>query len=282
MSTIFRWPLSRHESSRRLTAGKASKRGTRREGNEDFVVAEQEAGVFIVADGMGGHPGGAEASEFVSSVLAGELMETPRTADFGLSEAKAAFYRGVANAIKGMREIARSCPCLSTMGSTLVAGWFVNDELYYAHAGDSRLYLLRDKTLKRLTCDHSLNEELRQAGLSKDRQRQLNRWRHCITRYVGPASRDSRIDIRRLTLRPNDRFILLTDGITDALTDDAIERAAQSAKTPTELCNWLITAARGAGTPDDTSCVVVDYSNCVCSKPTDQPTKWELDGPEAT
>ena len=116
-------------------------------------------------------------------------METETGCSFGLDNARAAFERAGKTALDGMKELAEVCPSMSSMGSTIVIAWFVNGNLYYGHAGDSRLYLLRAGSLLRLTDDHSLFEALRRASVVSEPDRRTNVWRHVITRYIGPRSK---------------------------------------------------------------------------------------------
>lgn len=220
------------------------------------MLADDPAGIFVAADGVGGHEGGAEASELLCAVVAGELLETDTAGNFHLGDAKAAFDRAVAIATDGMKELAQVCPAMSSM----VSAWYVKGNVYYAHAGDSRLYLLRGKRLQRLTVDDSMVEALCEAGVVSEQDRRTNVWRHVITRNIGPRSNDCRVHVDQLQIRHGDRLILTTDGITDTLYDDALASAANSANTPEELCQWLVRAAKEAGAQDDTSCVVVDFN----------------------
>ena len=242
----------------KLSSASVSVRGRRREKNEDSVLAEDAAGLFAVADGMGGHVGGGEASALLCALMAGELMETDTTNGLDFAQASVTLDRAVSVAVDGMRDLVKSRPELCNMGTTLVFGWFLGSELYYAHSGDSRLYILRNDQLHRLTKDHSIVESLCESGVITESERSKCPLKHVITRYIGPASRDGRLDINSRPLRPADRLIFLTDGITDKLDDEAMRKAACFANSPRELCQWLRVAAQEAGAGDDLSCVVVE------------------------
>lgn len=241
-------------------SARLSQRGVARDQNEDYALCEECAGVFAVADGLGGYEGGAAASELLCAVVAGELMETRTGPGFGIDDAKAALEGAISTAIDGMKEIANGNPTMASMGSTIVVAWLVNGHIYYAHAGDSRLYLLRNKGIRRLTCDDSMVERLCQEGAVSESDRRTNTWRHYLTRYVGPRSKDTRIHVDQIQIEPGDRLILLTDGITESLEDEAIRRAANLARTPAELCRWLSIAANSSGARDDMSCVAIDFN----------------------
>ena len=242
-----------------VSSAVVSEKGISRQENEDYALADDLAGVFVIADGMGGHEGGAEASQLVCSVIATELMEAKIDDEFSLADANFTFCNAISSALDVMRSVTDACPALHHMGCTLVVGWKVGRTMYYGHVGDSRLYLLRDRKLTKLTQDHSLVEELYKSGAISQEQISRHPWKHCITRHVGPASRDYRIDVGSLALQSGDRLVFLTDGISDVLKDESIGAAAMSARTPEELGQWLARAAQEADARDDRSCVVVDY-----------------------
>lgn len=244
-----------------IRAGFASQQGARRDRNQDHVLVETSAGVFALADGMGGHEGGAEASELLCAVLAGELMQADVRDDFNVRSAAEVFQAAISVAVDGMRELGRACPDLRRMGTTVVVGWIIDRTLYFGHVGDSRLYLCRDGKLTRLTKDHSFVEELCDRGVVSESGRHTNIWRHYLTRYVGPSSTDARLTVNQLDLADGDRLIFLTDGVTDSLSQETIRKAAEQACSAGELCRWLIAAARNAGAGDDTSCVAVELES---------------------
>ena len=255
---LTRSTLARQSIGWQVKAASISKRGSHRDGNQDFTFAEDDAGIFGVADGVGGHAGGAEASELLCASLMGELLEADRVAVTDLDSAHKVIQRAVDAATEGMRELSRVCPTLSRMGTTVVFGWIVNGDFYYGHVGDSRLYLFRNNRLTQLTRDHSLVEELYSAGVISQSVCKTHPWRNILSRSVGASSRDARADVRQMQIREGDRLLFLTDGITDVLTDDAVRRAASAAVSPQELCRWLVGAAKNNQSADDMSCVVID------------------------
>lgn len=254
--------VKRDEPTRWTTTSHAeSIRGARRDHNADYVLDEPLAGIFAVADGMGQHAGGAEASELLCAVLAGELMETDTSGEFNLARARETLQAAILLAQDGMHELAEVCPCMRKMGSTLTVAWIVNGVLNYGNVGGSRLYLLRNKALARLTKDHA-GVQSRCAQCAQG----TNRGRHVITRYVGPSSPCSHLDVNCLKMQVGDRLVFVTSGITDVIDDDAIQNAANLAKSPAELCRWLQISASHADADDDTSCLVVDLKTTLTTK----------------
>ena len=233
-----------------LEVGAMSVKGRNRLKNENAISSDTASGLIVLADRLESGSGDVDASEFLCSVVTGELMEGPASADHKTDHPIGRMRSAVLTALLGMKKLVSRCPELENMGATLVIGWFVGDYLYFSNVGDCRLYLYRDGELCQLTTDHSVAEKL-QANDLPCMQR-------CPTRYIGPTSHDARITASKTRPCGGDRFVFLSPGITDALQNDAIERAAQFASKPEELCDWLISAATAANGSGDLSCIVTD------------------------
>lgn len=261
------------KSDWQLHSAKRSICGKRHVQKENSVVAEDAAGIFAVADGVGGYVGGAEASEFLCAVLTEELLECD-LAGITPSKIRRFLRLAVSTAIAGMKEIAKACPELSRMGTTLALGWVIDNRLFCAHAGDSRVYLHRAGRLRQLTTDHSFTESLRQAlHLASDELRN-HPYRNMITRSIGPNSSDSRLEVSCFRLKPCDRLLFLTDGITNFVESESLERLASQTQSPEELCDKLLRVATDAGAHDDLSCVVVDCETDACPHDTEEHLPW--------
>ncbi|HTO71671.1 MAG TPA: PP2C family serine/threonine-protein phosphatase [Myxococcota bacterium] len=189
--------------------------GLKRPVNEDFFAVDDKRGVFVVADGLGGHVAGRRASELGVGVFLETLARDPEDAPLALM--REAFTR--ANA--AIRELANREPQLRGMGTTLAALWLRGDEALVAHAGDSRLYLFRTGGLHALTIDHSLVGERVARGELTLEQARIHPSRHVITRAVGVLEAVDP-DVASLRPRPGDVFMICSDGISAQLTDDEI------------------------------------------------------------
>lgn len=232
--------------------------GQRRQYDEDSVIAEDAGGIFGVADGVGSHCGGLEASHFLCSVIVEELLETDTTINFGIHAAKAAFHHAVDVAMDGMSNLALALPDLNRMATTLAIGWVIEGRLFYAHAGDSRIYLLRDGELTRLTEDHSFVQVMRNSTSMLERELANHPFRNVVVRSIGPSSCDVRLDVSSLWLRPRDRLLFMTDGVTDVVGDDLLQELAATINDRSKLCDSVTEIAEVCGAGDDLSCVVVD------------------------
>jgi serine/threonine protein phosphatase PrpC len=212
-----------------------------RNANEDRVLARPEKGLWAVADGMGGHAGGEAASSLVVEALAG----VPRC-DSGF-----AFLNEVSHRLQGVNHalLARSG------GSTVVA--LLVHEGHYAclWAGDSRTYLLRGRRLDRLTRDHSLVQELVDAGALTPGEARNHPRANVITRAVG-VSETLQLEKRHAPIEPGDTFLLCSDGLFGVMTDDEIADSLSHRDLETAADELLDEALRRR-TRDNVSLVLV-------------------------
>lgn len=220
--------------------------------------------LFIVADGMGGAAGGEEASALAIDSVETYVLETLKWFSHcrGADEDKVLtdFRRALSLAHGKVRVEAEERPDLRGMGTTLTLAYSLNDELYLAHVGDSRCYLLREKILYRLTEDHTLVEEMIRRGTLSAEEAVKHRWRHVITSTVGGESSEIRIDVHRLYLEAGDVVLVCTDGLTEMVTEEEIASTLHSATSPQEGCQQLVAQANAAGGKDNITVVVAKYT----------------------
>ncbi|MEE9386171.1 MAG: protein phosphatase 2C domain-containing protein [Nannocystaceae bacterium] len=202
----------------RLIAWPTTDVGRIRSHNEDAYLVDPRLGLYLVADGMGGHAGGAYASracveafrEVVSRGL-GSLLSEPSDPTQHMNELLAA-AAGEASAC--IFDEAERDPALHGMGTTLTGVLFHGAHAYITHVGDSRCYLIRNGTVRQLTTDHSwLNEQI-EAGLLTEEQAAESELRHIITRSIG-FEREVEPDILTVHVSPGDAFLLCSDGMSN-------------------------------------------------------------------
>ena len=218
--------------------------GRQRTANEDSLFAR--APLFAVADGMGG----AQAGEVASRIAA----ESFDPAERGAGSAEA-FLRTIAEqANTRIHSLAERDSSRSGMGTTLTAAMVEGDEVSFAHVGDSRGYVFRDGTLKLLTSDHSLVEELRRQGRLTDEQAEDHPQRSIITRALGP---EAEVDVDTLTFsaRPGDVFLLCSDGLTTMIRDDRIAEILAESPDLDSAAERLVNEANEAGGRDNITVV---------------------------
>jgi serine/threonine protein phosphatase Stp1 len=213
--------------------------GSVRQINEDRFLVRSERGLWAVADGMGGHAAGGEAANAAIDELAALTDETS-----ALSEASIRAALDRAN-----RRIHDSGAGQATSGTTIVVAWLRDDRLTVLWAGDSRAYHVRDTEARCLTRDHSLVQELIDAGQITAAEAERHPNGHIITRALGAADT---VEIDRIVVdaRPGDRFMLCSDGISRSL--DTAEMAADHTAIGQFADGLLNTALRRDGSDNAT------------------------------
>jgi protein phosphatase len=221
-------------------AAAASETGLVRQNNEDAGYSGRW--LYAVADGMGGHAAGEVASAAVIESLRGRDVEVP----------PAALLRTLGGAVADAnREVARRAaedPARQGMGTTLTAMLRSGDQAAIAHIGDSRAFLLRGGHLRQITEDHTI------AHLVADATDALA---PVLTRYLdGRPDRSS--DLVRRELRPGDRYLLCSDGLSPEVANDAIGAVLATAADAAEAVRQLVALADEAGAPDNVTVIVID------------------------
>ena len=231
-----------------------SEQGADPDGNDDFVATDPELGMFVIADGMGGRPGGSQASRVATETF----LEQMRRLDASSRLDQASLRRAIAITNSKVRSVGEINPLLAGLGTTLSAVLLDGARGKIVHIGDSRIYRFRAGKLEQLTKDHTLVAELVEGNeLSLEAARQYP-LRHVLSRSVG-TQETVEPDIHDLDLAPHDCLILATDGLTDALSDDGLsrvmtERRSEDAET---MCKAITEAAISNAPQDNVTVAVV-------------------------
>ena len=219
--------------------------------NEDALFIDEAHQVYAVADGLGGLPDGAKASQRIVQLL-GQTMKR-----IDSSQERVA----LTELINGINEIVvkegLDAHPHSGIGSTLTIGQIVGSQLLIGHIGDSAAYLLRDDDLERLTIDHTLAQELidRQGESAHDVI--PPEYSHTLTRCIGQGENLS-VYSKSLTIIPGDRILLCTDGLDKVISSEAIKKGLARKQSPEEACHQLIKIANDNGGPDNITVIVID------------------------
>ena len=240
--------------------------GKKRKHNEDAYALEETEGLFIVADGMGGHAAGEVAAKITVETI-GEFIATTRqkeeaTWPFKYNHELQFNSNRLAIAIEKANERVMSAvaaqPWLKGMGTTVVAGLLNEKVLSLAHVGDSRAYLYRAGELTRLTDDHSWVHEQVSAGILTEEEAKTHPLKNVVTRALGGGPSVSP-DIREMEFAPGDAFLFCSDGLTTMLSDEEIRDtvAAEEEKDAQALCQALIDLANDKGGVDNITVVFV-------------------------
>lgn len=245
-----------------LHHGAASEIGHVRKVNEDsFLVAPP---VFVVADGMGGHEGGDVASRIVVEEF-GRLAEDGYDSRRGAEHVAAAFSRAQARILQ-YGETQRGTHARWHAGTTCVAAVLVEEQQVtawlLANVGDSRIYRFHDDKLIQVSVDHSVVQELIDAGEITPAEAAEHPERHVITRALGSPEGISP-DLFVLPLAAAERLLLCSDGITGMIDDAVIEEILYRVHDPRDAADALVQAALDAGGRDNATAVVIDVVGLV-------------------
>jgi PPM family protein phosphatase len=249
--------------------------GRKRVRNEDAYVFEPP--LFGIADGMGG----ARAGEVAAGIAAAALKDGRRAVD---GEASLEAIIGEANRRVWERSVAD--PHTAGMGTTVTVA-FVDtgaERVVFGHVGDSRAYRLRGTELEQITTDHSLVAELVQSGVLTPEEAERHPQRSAITRAVG-TERAIEADVFSVPGRPDDLFLLCSDGLTDMLTEDEIAAAILGAgREPAAAAKALVDAANEHGGEDNITVVLFELAEGEPDAKAEEDSEEDAKGPalEAT
>jgi PPM family protein phosphatase len=228
-----------------------------------FQRSSDRSYLFIVADGMGGHAGGEQASalaiDSVESFILGTFKWFAQFKGPEQDQVLADFQSALGEANARVLAEAADRPELRGMGTTLTLAYSLNDVLFVAHVGDSRCYLCRHGTLYRLTRDHTLVEEMVRNGVLAAEEAAQYRRRHVITNAVGGNSPDVKVEVHKLQLEGGDRVLLCSDGLTEMVPDEEINLALHTEGEPEHACRRLVMRANEAGGRDNITAVVAHF-----------------------
>ncbi|MDO9019104.1 MAG: protein phosphatase 2C domain-containing protein [Deltaproteobacteria bacterium] len=223
------------------------------------IFSNQRAHLFAVADGMGGHSAGAEASALAVRSIEGFVLESlrwfsdVRTDDAGLLRD---FCSALVDADARLIEVGARSPETSGMGTTMTVAWCQDAELRVLHVGDSRCYLARGGVLHQLTQDHTLVGELVRNRVITPAQASEHVMRHVVTNAVGGTTQGVHVEVQRTRIEPGDALLLCSDGLTGMVADEEICAILAAEPDPRAACQRLITAALEAGGKDNVTVIV--------------------------
>lgn len=230
--------------------------GRRREMNQDYMFTSETAvgklpNLFIVADGMGGHKAGEYASKFTVDTMVDIIKNTEK------DEPVAAIKQAVTEANRLLMTEAKADESKAGMGTTVVAATLIDRTLYAANVGDSRLYVLNQDTIKQITRDHSLIEEMIRLGEMDKADAKDHPDKNIITRAVGVAP-ELAIDFFEIEIKNGDIILLCTDGLTNMIEDEDIRRIVLSQRDIVERTEKLIETANENGGRDNITVVLLE------------------------
>lgn len=236
----------------------ASDVGLVRKTNEDYLFVMAEQGIVALADGMGGHLAGEVAAEVAVEVAVEELRHAQRFGNMDTMQCLMHLGEAVERANQSVYTLAKSKQELDGMGTTLVLALFHEDRIFYAHVGDSRIYLLRNDRLMQLTRDHSLIQEVLDHGIFPNRgeAKEAGVGENVLTRSLG-FTVEINVDVNEAAVCRDDLFLFCSDGLTGPLKESQIQQLMSREELSLESrAKVLVQAAMDAGGRDNISVVL--------------------------
>ncbi|PRY47502.1 serine/threonine protein phosphatase PrpC [Geodermatophilus tzadiensis] len=224
----------------------------------------QDAGLaaptlLVVADGVGGGNGGAQAARLAVTEVARRAAAARETGEDGAPDAGLA--AAVAAADAAIRSAASADPALAGMATTCTAAVLTRDgRVVVAHVGDSRAHLLRGGVLTRLTTDHTLVQTLVASGELTPEQAAASPMRSVLLRALGGSADPGPADLLAVRAEPGDRLLLCSDGLSGVVPAATLQRVLTAERRPAAAASRLVLAALAAGTRDDVTVVVGDVA----------------------
>ena len=240
--------------------------GLQREGNEDSFSIESPPGLYVVADGMGGHLAGEVASQVAVDMIKKSFQrwvenDAPGDELFGypdrsLSRQGNYLLSSIRLANRVVCEMATEYEQYHGMGTTIVALYVTPERIVAANVGDSRIYMIKTGRIERLSKDHTIVAEQIDMGTLTEEEAAASPLKHILTRNLGSANH---VDVEIFEIQPsrNTQFILCTDGLTDLVTEKEILDVTRKADHPEKVCRTLVNLSLQRGAPDNTTVVAV-------------------------
>ncbi|MGD2126005.1 MAG: Stp1/IreP family PP2C-type Ser/Thr phosphatase [Desulfobacteraceae bacterium] len=240
--------------------------GLQREGNEDSFSVEDALGLYIVADGMGGHLAGEVASQVAVEMInksyrKWSASDTPEDELFGYPDESLSIQgnyilSSIRLANRVIYEMAVEYDQYHGMGTTVSIVLVTPTLIVAANVGDSRIYMVRDGRIERLSKDHTIVSEQVEMGVMTEEEAATSPLKHILTRNLG-SSESVEADVFEIEPSNNDRIILCSDGLTDLVRDEEILEMTQKEDDPGALCRKFIDKSLSRGAHDNATVVTV-------------------------
>ena len=244
-------------------SGVATDPGQMRLENEDRSYVDDERGIFLVVDGVGGHAGGEKAAETALQVIQAELQS-------GEGDTQERIRRAIAQANNQICKLASENEAWQGMACVLTLAVVNEERVTVGHVGDSRLYLIWNGSLKKLTSDHSPVGEREDRGELTEEEAMLHPRRHEVFRDVGSRPREAAdeefIEVKEFLFKPDAAMLVCSDGLSDMLTSAQMREIIEHYDgDPERTANALVEAANLAGGRDNITAMFVAGSEFIGS-----------------
>jgi protein phosphatase len=230
--------------------------GKKRENNEDRILVDEDRGIFLLADGMGGHKAGEVASRLAVEEAYACLKDRIDQTNDEKGTSKL-LIEALFNAHDAIKEKAKADLNLMGMGTTLVEMILKAEKAHICHVGDSRVYLLREGA-KQLTKDQTVGDYLVEHNIMRREEVPPQKW-HTLTQAVG-VSENIVPELKHVEIKPGDLLLLCSDGLTDMLSDEEIEKIIQKHRDDMDAgVEALVKGANNKGGKDNISVILVKW-----------------------
>lgn len=243
--------------------GNATHVGQVRQANEDYFgnFETKNGYVFLVCDGMGGHVGGAKASQIAVGIIRDCLQQ------FDYKTPYEALSQSIVAASDAILAYAENNPEMAGMGTTCVAILVVGSDVYYAHVGDSRIYLFSNKKLTRITKDHSFVQNMIDLGGLTEEEAEKHPRKNEITNALGLKNmKPPTVCTAQIQAAKGDVFLLCSDGLTGMVTDSELESVLKNKMELQGKANLMIDLANKAGGTDNITVQIVEITHSPYTK----------------
>lgn len=228
--------------------------GLVRKKNEDAFWIDENQGFFLVCDGMGGHRGGEVASRMAVQTISQSMQ------GFSSSDAQQRLIQAIETANQAILKAGLENEHLFEMGTTVTAALVDGSRLLVANVGDSGVFLIRSDSIRKITRDHTLAEEMLSHGILKPDEMRKNSYNHILTRALG-INEQVEIDIFDEDILPGDILLMCSDGLTDMLIPEEILEIIQAHSSDLETAaSHLISKALQKGGFDNVTLVLLCFN----------------------
>ena len=226
--------------------------------NQDNYYIDPDGRFFIVADGMGGHAGGQEASQLATQAIKTHLHEYWKSS----TPSAQLLEQAIDKANEAILEDQRNHQERADMGTTAVVVMFRQQQCWLAHVGDSRIYRFRNSELQQITEDHTWVAKAMKAGDITPEQARIHPWRHVLSQCLGRKDLHQ-VDVQSIDIQPGDRLLLCSDGLTEELSDTLIADYLQPSLDEKQAAAHLVEAAKENGGRDNITVVIAEIHELI-------------------
>lgn len=243
--------------------------GRKRKNNEDNYCTEESFGLFVVLDGLGGHRSGEVASKLAADTILKGIRDVKKFGasalvgdyDDTLSLEANQLVSTIRLANQVIYQNANERPEYKGMSSTVASLLVIDGRVVTAHVGDSRIYLLRNNSIERISEDHSFVQEQIQRGILTPEEASKSELKNIVTRALG-AAESVQVGVDEFAIMENDSLLLCSDGLTDMLKDeDILQIYSQQGGDPERACTSLVDTANERGGRDNITVLIVSFQN---------------------